>query len=68
MQMQMPRSNAVALESAQDFMRRVANVDLHQCAHCKVGRLRWAETCKGSKCLPAPGATSEIMPHSTGPP
>ena len=67
-QMQMPQSNAAALESAQDFMRRVANVDLHQCAHCQVGRLRWVETCKGSKTLPAPGITSEVIPHSTGPP
>ena len=67
-QMQMPQSNSVALESAQDFMRRVANVDLQQCAQCKVGRLRWAETCKASKTLPAPGTTSEVIPRSTGPP
>ncbi len=67
-QMQMPQSNPVAQESAQDFLRRVAQVDLHQCPCCKLGRLRVVETVKGSKALPAPGMQTAITPHSTGPP
>ena len=67
-QMQMPQANPVALESAQDFMRRVAQVDLHQCPCCQVGRLRLVETLRGRKTLPAPGVASAITPPSTGPP
>lgn len=68
-QMQMPQSKPVALESAQDFLRRVAQVDLHQCPCCKLGRLSLAETLKGCKTLPQPGAqTAVITPQSTGPP
>lgn len=67
-QMQMPQSNAVALESAQDFLRRVAKVDLHQCPYCKLGRLRLVETRMGCKTLPLPGSQTAITPHSTGPP
>jgi len=37
-QLQMPQTIALALESAQDFMRRAALVDLHQCACSKHGR------------------------------
>lgn len=67
-QMQMPQSNPVAQESAQDFLRRVAQVDLHQCPCCKLGRLRLVETLKGCKTLPAPGSQTAITQHSTGPP
>lgn len=67
-QMQMPPITAVALESAQGFLHRVAQVDLHQCPCCQVGRMRWVETLKGCKALPAPAAVSAIRPHSTGPP
>jgi hypothetical protein len=67
-QMQMPQSNPVAQESAQDFLRRVAQVDLHQCPCCKLGRLRLVETIKGCKTLPQPGSQTAITPHSTGPP
>jgi len=67
-QMQMPQSNPLAQESAQDFMRRVAQVDLHQCPCCKLGRLRLVETLKGCKTLPALGTSAEITPQSTGPP
>lgn len=67
-QMQMPPITALALESARDFLHRVAQVDLHQCPCCQVGHMRWAQTLKGCKALPAPAAVSAIMPHSTGPP
>jgi hypothetical protein len=67
-QMQMPQSNPVARESAQDFLRRVAQVDLHQCPCCKLGRLRLVETLKGCKTLALPGAQTAIAPPSTGPP
>jgi len=30
-QLHMPQTSALVLELAQDFMRRAANVDLHQC-------------------------------------
>ena len=67
-QMQMPPGNPVALASAQDFLRRVARVDLHPCPCCQVGHMRWVETLKGYKTLPAPGAQNAITPQSTGPP
>lgn len=67
-QMHMPQSNPLSLESAQDFMRRVAQVDLHQCPCCKLGRLRLVETLKGCKTLPALGTSAQIPPQSTGPP
>lgn len=67
-QMQMPQANPVALEAAQEFMHRVAQVDLHQCPCCKVGRLRVVDTIKGCKTLAAPGMQAALTPHSTGPP
>jgi len=67
-QMQMPQSNPVALESAQDFLRRVAQVDLHQCPRCQIGHMRWVETLKGCKTLPPPGSTTVVAQNSTGPP
>lgn len=67
-QLQMPQSNLVALGSAQDFMHRVAQVDLHQCPCCQIGRMLLMETLKGCKTLPVPGAQTAIAPHSTGPP
>ena len=38
-QLQMPPITAVALESAQGFLHRVAQVDLAQCPCCQVGRM-----------------------------
>ena len=72
-QMQMPPSKPVALASAQDFLRRVAQMDLHQCPCCQMGRLHVVETILGCKSLPLPGAQIAIAPHhtkpnSTGPP
>jgi len=39
--MQMPQTSALALQSAQDFMRRAAQVDLPHCPCCKHGQLLW---------------------------
>ena len=67
-QMQMPQFSRVALESAQEFMRRVAQVDVRQCPRCQRGRLGLVETLKGCKTLPQPGSPTAITPQSTGPP
>lgn len=67
-QLQMPQGNPVALESAQDFLHRVAQVDLKQCPCCKLGRMWLRETLKGCKTLPVPSAQTAITPQSTGPP
>ena len=39
----MPAANPCALEQAQDFMRRVAGIDIERCPHCKLGRWRVIE-------------------------
>ena len=62
----MPPITAVALESAQGFLHRVAQVDLAQCPCCQVGRMCWVETLKGCKALPAPAAVSEITAAQHG--
>lgn len=67
-QLQMPQTSALALESAQDFMQRAAQVDLQQCPCCKHGKLRLMQTLKGCRTLPAPGTRSTITQQSTGPP
>ena len=71
--LKLPASNPLALESAQNFMQRVANIDLAQCPGCKEGRLRLVEVCKGCKTLPAPEVLGtqnqgEVNPKATGPP
>ena len=50
----MPVVEAKALESAADFMRRVAKVEVLCCPRCKVGRLGVAQTLAGMARLPAP--------------
>ena len=50
----MPVVEAKALESAADFMRRVARVEVLCCPRCKVGRLGVAQTLAGLARLPAP--------------
>ena len=34
----MPAPNPCALEQAQDFMRRVAGIEIEPCPHCRLGR------------------------------
>ena len=36
----MPAPNPCALEQAQDFMHRVAGIEIERCPHCKLGRWR----------------------------
>ena len=52
----MPVAEAKAVESAADFMRRVARVEVLRCPRCKVGRLGVAHTLAGLARLPAPNA------------
>ena len=51
----MPPPNPAAVESAADFMRRVAGVEVLRCPCCAHGRLRVVRTVRGMPRLPAPG-------------
>jgi hypothetical protein len=51
----MPVPHPDAVESATDFMRRVAKVDVLRCPCCAAGRLRVVQTLSGLARLPAPG-------------
>ena len=62
----MPAVNLKAVESAKDFMVRVAKMDVLLCPCCKVGRLRITEVLSGQKTLPAP--ESSVWPQGRGPP
>ena len=64
--LQMPAPNALALQCAQAFMARVADIDINLCPACKVGRLRVAAVMKGSQRLPGPGVV--LIPNQQGPP
>lgn len=52
----MPVVKAKAMESAADFMRRVAGIEVLCCPRCKVGRLGVAQTLAGLPRLPTPFA------------
>ena len=52
----MPNVEAKAVESAADFMRRVANIEVLCCPRCKMGRLGVVQTLAGLPRLPAPHA------------
>ena len=64
--LQMPAPNALAIESATEFFKRVARVDAQQCLCCTTGRLAVVQTLAGQKQLPAPGRT--VLPQGRGPP
>ena len=71
--LQMPAANPIAIESAHDFVQRVARHDLLQCPRCPAGRLCVAEALVASRYLPAPAATlapaaSILLPVCRGPP
>ena len=51
----MPSPNPAAVESATDFMRRVARVEVLHCPCCGAGRLRVVQTLRGMSRLPSPG-------------
>lgn len=65
--LQMPAPNPAALESAQEFLRRVARMDVLQCPRCKFGRLRSVAVRPGPAGLPPPGS-SALAPDCRGPP
>jgi hypothetical protein len=52
--LKMPAPNPKAQAGAQDFMARVARVNIQQCPVCEHGRLRVVQTCPGHKRLPDP--------------
>lgn len=63
--LQMPEPHPQAIESAREFLRRVARIDALKCPCCKVGTLHCVQTVAAPQWLPAPGA---LMPNSRGPP
>ena len=63
----MPAANPKALESAAEFMRRVAGVEVLRCPCCAVGRLRVVQTLPGLARLPPPGAVARAI-ACRGPP
>ena len=60
----MPAPNPVAVEQAQDFMRRVAGIEIERCAHCRLGRWRVIEDVAADR-----AALASIVPNACrGPP
>ena len=64
--LQLPAANPQAIESAKDFMARVARIDVLSCPDCGTGRLHIVQVLAGQGHLPAPGATT--APANRGPP
>lgn len=63
--LQMPEPNPRAMESARDFLQRVARIDALRCPCCKTGHMRCVQTLAGLRWLPQPGA---VAPPNRGPP
>jgi hypothetical protein len=66
-----PAPNPSAQEAAQDFMARVARIDVLRCPQCQHGPLRVVERLGGAKRLPLPGApvpTFLLAGQARGPP
>jgi hypothetical protein len=66
--LRMPAAAPRAIESARDFMQRVAQRDLLQCPQCLAGRLRIIATCVAQRRLPTPSATLPPPPRPTASP
>ena len=64
--LQMPVPNALAMQCAQAFMARVADIGINLCPACKVGRLRVVAVMKASHRLLGPGVV--LIPNKQGPP
>lgn len=67
----MPASNRAAQDSAQDFMVRVAKVNISQCPACEHGRLGVVQTLSSPKRLPDPlgqAQTTRPAANNRGPP
>ena len=56
----MPAPNPWALEQAQDFMRRVAGIEIKRCPHCKLGRWRVIEDVPANR-----AALTALWPRAT---
>ena len=64
--LQMPVPNPQAMESAQAFMARVAQIDVLLCPVCRQGRLHITAVLAGQGRLPVPAGT--VSPQSRGTP
>ena len=64
--LQMPQPSVQAMQCAQDFMARVARIDVHLCPYCKAARMRVTQVLLGPSRLPA--LCSNVLPHRQGPP
>ncbi|MDP3927062.1 MAG: transposase [Hydrogenophaga sp.] len=64
----MPAPNPPAQACAQDFMARVARVNIHQCPVCQQGRLGVVQTLARAKHLPDPFEGSTRKANSRAPP
>lgn len=64
--LQMPQPNTQAMESAQGFMARVAQIDVSVCPCCRRGKLQVSAVLRGHARLAAP--TCAMAPCSRGPP
>jgi hypothetical protein len=62
----MPHANPRAVESASDFMVRVAKVDVGLCPCCAVGRLRVVQVLPSPRRLPVPQDC--VLPEQRAPP
>ncbi len=67
--LQVPAGNPQAIETARDFMARVARIDVLLCPGCQAGRLHVVQVLVGPRQLPAPERTvANIVPANRGPP
>lgn len=64
----MPAPNPQAQECAQDFMARVARVNIQQCPVCQRGRMGVVQTLAGAKRLPDPFERGSRKANSRAPP
>jgi hypothetical protein len=64
----MPAPNPKAQACAQDFMARVARVNIQQCPVCQQGRLGVVQTLAGAKHLPNPFESGARKANSRAPP
>lgn len=67
-----PAPSKPALQVAQAFMARVAQIDIHRCPQCKTGQMRVVPVLAGLRRRPLPGAkpglTSSPPVQAKGPP
>lgn len=63
--LQMPKPDPRAMESAREFLQRAARIDAQQCPCCQDGRLRCVRSVAAPRWLAVPGEASQ---HNRGPP